>query len=73
VEIINITKIIRIHDDFAGLWCEIETERGFMRSEMNKFEIFASFKYNFALENDLGNQITLRLFVCKGLESEMVG
>lgn len=49
IEVVNLGRLIRMHDDFAGLWCEVETERGTVKSDINDLNKFASYKYSFPL------------------------
>jgi hypothetical protein len=68
LEIVNLAKFIRMHNDFAGIWCEIQTEKGVIRSDINQLNPFGNYKYGFPLEHDLADTFLLKIFTCKGLE-----
>ena len=49
IEVLNLGKSIRIHDDFAGLWCELETGKGAVRSDLNQLNEMSIYRFCFPL------------------------
>lgn len=34
IQIQHISKFLHTHDEYAGFWCEISTDKGFNKSEL---------------------------------------
>ena len=67
-------KLPMQHDNhFRDVWCEVSTEKGFVRSEMNEISTLEPYKFTFPLESPLIGETVLRLYTCHSLESELLG
>lgn len=73
VQVHHISKLLTTHDEFAGLWCEISTDKGFIKSELVEMDKFEGHKFSFSLESAFDEDIIFRLYTCKGLKSALVG
>lgn len=40
VQVVHISKMFNSHDEFAGIWCEISTEKGFVKSDLVEMHTF---------------------------------
>lgn len=73
IQIQHISKLINTHDEYAAFWCEISTEKGFIKSELIQVQKFQGHKFTFPLEAPLDKDVILRLYICKGLKDNFIG
>ena len=53
--------------EYAAAWCEISTEKGFVRSDLVHLDEFQGHRFLFALDQEMPKDSLLRIYVCKGL------
>lgn len=73
VQVVHTSKIFHRSNDYAAFWCEISTDKGFLKSEMVEMERFEGHRLSFPLEGELEKDVIFRLHHCKGLNSSVVG
>jgi len=57
-------------DGYADIWCELKTEKGFLRSDMVRVDQQHGYHFTFPLDQELPKECLLRLYTCRGLQSE---
>jgi hypothetical protein len=69
----RLAKLAASHQEYAAVWCEVSTDKGFAKSELVDLKHFKGHVFNFALDHALPPDCLFRLFVSKGLDCEMAG
>jgi hypothetical protein len=73
VAVQNLAKVFHQNDEFAAFWCEISTDRGFLKSELIEMQKLEGHRFCFPLETDIEKDVIFRLYACKGLKDSLVG
>lgn len=73
VQVVHLSKIFHKSNDYSAFWCEISTDKGFVKSEMVEMDRFEGHRLSFPLESELEKDVIFRLYNCKGLNSSVVG
>jgi hypothetical protein len=72
VEVKSISRVWRSEE--MGMWCEVKGQRGWVRSDLvSAAGQFMGGVFSFLLEEELAKELALRVFICRGLDSEMIG
>jgi hypothetical protein len=55
------------------MWCELKLKKGWIRSELVSAGQFKGGSFSFLLDERLPEELILKIYSCKGLDSEMMG